>query len=245
MRTKSRLSNSDARAIGMLFVGVALAVLPACRQTNRSTATATPIAATPSDAGGSSAASIRAPQAGVEAANGPFGLAVGMNEQALRAATSKLTRIRGAYFTSESVPKPHSAFESYGFILTEKQGLCKISATGVDIEINAFGTQVKEQFETLLSALSEKYGKYERYDMLRAGSIWNEPGDWAMGLAKEERVLAASWTFSPTRTIDSIQAIALQAKALSSSKAYLSLMYDFDTTAECIKDAKRSENAVF
>ena len=85
----------------------------------------------------------------------------------------------------------------------------------------------------------------KRHDFLRSGSIWDEPEDWAMGLYKEERVLQSFWTFSPARSEDGVQAVYLTANALSSSKGYVSLFYEFSNFDQCSKELDKAKNAAF
>ena len=111
--------------------------------------------------------------------------------------------------------------EAYIFQVTEKDGLCRIRAVGKDIEMNSFGTRVRAAFDEMKDAVSDKYGKPEVLDFVANGSIWDEPEDFAMGLAKEERVLAASWTFEPARASYYMKSIVVSASATSMSNGYL------------------------
>jgi hypothetical protein len=183
----------------------------------------------------------------IAARTGPFGLQMGMTEAELRTAVPGIEPGKEpAMLVARSVPKAHSAFDSYLFTLTKSTGLCKVTGVGVDIEMNSFGSQINSAFKSIEEALVEKYGAVaDRYDYLQSGSIWNEPEDWAMALYKEERRLASVWTFSPARTEDGLQAILLKASALSPSKGYVSLFYEFSNFDQCLKERNKATNAAF
>ena len=43
-------------------------------------------------------------------------------------------------------------------IVTPQQGLCKIFATGKTIESSVYGNEIKDHFNGLIRALTQKYG---------------------------------------------------------------------------------------
>jgi hypothetical protein len=121
---------------------------------------------------------------------GPFGLSMGMSEKELRS-MMKLDSVKGSrgVYETKGVPNPSSEFENYRLTVSPKQGLCKIAAYGITITTSAYGSELKGDFKTVEGLLAEKYGKHKPYDFLNAGSIWNAPREWMMGLLKKERSL--------------------------------------------------------
>ena len=119
---------------------------------------------------------------------GPFGLGMGQSLDELSKQMS-LKKTKEFLFTASTAPRPHPDLQIYQLIVTPQHGLCKVGAVSRTFNTNVYGTAFLAKFDEIESALSEKYGKSDRQDFLRSGSIWNEPKDWMMGLRKQERVL--------------------------------------------------------
>ena len=166
---------------------------------------------------------------------GPFGLEAGVSLEGLTRQL-KLKKEREYIYSTADVPRPHSDFERYTLVVTPSHGLCKISAWSKEIRSNSFGTAIQSKFDELESALSEKYGKVNRNDFLKSGSIWKEANYWMMALYKEERYLASYW--SPAADAqpfpDNIKAIELEAIALSTTIGVVALRYEFKDASECL-----------
>jgi hypothetical protein len=165
---------------------------------------------------------------------------MGMSERAVRALVP-LDSIGGkkGFFKAARVPKPHSAFESYTLAISPKQGLCKVVAIGVDIRTSVYGAELVSQFDAIEQMVTEKYGRAQRHDFLRSGSIWNEPRDWMMGLLKKERALTTFWTREEIPALPpALGAIELEANALSSEKGYLILSFEFANFDVCSAELK-------
>jgi hypothetical protein len=175
-------------------------------------------------------------------AGGPFGLHAGMTKQEL-SRIGKLEQPEGSLsYSLSTVPLPHRSFESYMVVITDKAGLCKISAIGKTVFSSVYGTELQSAFDDVEEALTKKYGSHERTDGLRSGSIWDEPKDWMMGLHQKERYLATYWFLDRGATLsDHIVAIALEAHALSGNKGWLELSYEFDNFKAC-KDELTSKS---
>jgi hypothetical protein len=177
--------------------------------------------------------------------SGPFGLRRGMTQEQVIQVVGKGAVKEAKDDTLEllTVPKPHPAFEFYQLIFSPTGGLLKIIAYGNDITTNGFGERVHDSFIEIRDAISEVYGQPEgTLDFLKAGSIWNEPEYWMMGLLKEERTLATNWQKAlPNR----IYGIVLDAKALSTEKGFLHLVYEFDGWNEYVDAKKAKAGTVF
>lgn len=176
---------------------------------------------------------------------GPFGFEYGMTkEQVVELVGEKaLEETRGNNYQFSTAPKPHASFETYMVVISPRAGLIRIKAISKTIETNIYGDDVKEEFHNILQALTTTYGKGENYDFLRAGSIWNEPQDWMVGLLKDERTLAASWRLQGHES--HMTAILLQAKGLSRDSGYITLDYEFEGFAEYMKEEEKKEQSVF
>lgn len=180
--------------------------------------------------------------------SGPFGLHKGMTKAELQSVAGPLKEDQPAIYSTTRVPRPHPSFEAYSLVATPAYGLCKIVAIGNTLDMNAFGTQLQEEFARIEEPLTQKYGTPNKMDFLQSGSIWGDPQDWSMALAKEERTLADYWTTSLSPEVnarDHLQAISLTAKALSNSRGYVVLSYEFDNASPCLEEVKRLKNAVF
>jgi len=192
--------------------------------------------------------------------NGPFGFERGMTKEQIIALVgsdkvdNELSRDDVIVLTT--APKPHPAFKEYYLFISPELGLLKLGATGVDINTNVFGNQVHSKFVEIQVALSAFYGKppIVSFDRLRSGSNWRDPQDWMMGLLKEERVLTALWMSRTTHPKDfngievgselpnDINVIELEAVALSTTKGYLRVIYEFDGWDGYV-DAKKAKQS--
>src|SRR5262245_10886718 len=179
-------------------------------------------------------------------AQGPFGLRAGMTLQELKELVPDLKADSKSptLYSVERLPNGHPKFDLYLMTISPTVGLCKLSAGTAKVEMNDFGTQLKEAFRSVVEPIRQKYGNSKDYDFLRAGSIWKDPNDWAMGLLKEERVLASVWTFHDARP-DRVSAILVKALATRRTSGLIQLMYEFDNLHACTAESDRSENSVF
>ncbi|QJR35214.1 hypothetical protein [Gemmatimonas groenlandica] len=176
--------------------------------------------------------------------DGPFGLSMGMSEQAAKAATSGWSMIEQGFFTVEKVPRTHDAFVSYT-LMFGSAGLCKIIAVGRNIESDAHGTVLMGSFKSLEDGVSEKYGKpSEEHNVLQTGSIWNDPQDFMMALLKKERLFVTLWEKkADSMNIGHVKTIALQAHALDRSTAWLRVGYEFENFDACSKEVTKARNS--
>lgn len=173
---------------------------------------------------------------------GPLGLDMGMSYEDLLKSV-KLKQVKPFLYSTASLPKGHSDFNDYRLLITPKHGLCKVIAWSKPIPTNVYGDGLRDKFEKLESAVSQKYGSGKKYDFLRSGSIWNESRDWMMGLQKDERTLTAYWTNDMSELPDNINAIALTAHALHTEVGLIELGYEFKNSSECIDWMKSQENS--
>jgi hypothetical protein len=171
----------------------------------------------------------------------PFGFKAGMTKAQITALLGEsVKQDNGDLLVLTSAPKPHPDFECYLVCVSASKGLAKVSAVSKDIESNSFGGPLKEKFAETRKALESKYGKATTVvDGLLDGSIWDEPEDWMMGLANEERTLNALW-----EQLAGV-GIALLAGASSSSQGNLTVQYEFTSLFASWKqehDQKKNES---
>lgn len=145
-------------------------------------------------------------------------------------------------FGTTTPPRPHPDFVVYNLIITPQHGLCKIGAVTKKFNSNIYGIELMSKFSELEAALSEKYGRPERQDLLLPGSIWSEPQDWMTALGKRERILTAFWESTESRKLpDNIKTVRLETGALAAT-GYFSLNYEFTNALDCIEWAQKRKN---
>ena len=176
---------------------------------------------------------------------GPLGLNKGMTLEELKKQGAFVAGNQQFVYTAKTITNGHPDFESYTVILTPEQGLCKIQAASKDIDTSSFGNELQGKYRDLVGALSQKYGAPGKdFDFLRAGSIWKEPQYWMMGLLKKERNLDAFWSKPENNNLpDSLSSVALNTYALSGSKGFIKLGYEFDNIDACIEVLKSKKNS--
>lgn len=176
---------------------------------------------------------------------GPFGVSKGMSLEELKTQGAFVATNQQFVYRAETIKNGHPDFEAYTAVLTPNQGLCKIQATGNDIETSGFGTELKSKYQSLIGAMSEKYGApSNNFDFLRNGSLWTEPQYWMMGLLKKDRTLTAFWRKSEKNNLpDSLHTIMIETIALSGSKGYMRLAYEFDNIDACMAALQAKKNS--
>ncbi len=171
---------------------------------------------------------------------GPFGLSMGMKKSDFK---GKLKEVAPYKYTTNAIPKKHSAFETYVVQIGPKSGLCYIKAIGKDISTNTYGVEVKSAFDNMEAKLSKPYGKNKKVDFLRYESIWDEPKDYMPALIKGERILAALWgTEHGSKLKGNLKSVALVAKGASRSKGYLAIEYSFTNEEACDAEIAATED---
>jgi hypothetical protein len=184
---------------------------------------------------------------------GPFGFEKGMTRQQILDMVGSRAVVKdtpGDYVIRLSTaPKPHPAFEEYSICFDLQGRLAKIVATGKTIQTNRYGYELKREFESLSKQLETAYGPPSHtFDFLSAGSIWNEPQDWMMGLDKKERRLETYWCTRPittsTRPValpNGLTLVTVEAEGLSSHSGYLSVVYEFDGWNQAVDQRQNAE----
>ena len=157
--------------------------------------------------------------------NGPFGLAMGMSIEELG---DDLEEVAAGKFVTKSVPKPHSAFESYVLVATTRHGLSWVKAIGHTIDCSPYGFELTSAFDLMQAKLAATYGKSRKTDFLYEDSIWNEPRDWMQSMLSKERILMAVWDSKAKSNLrEDIVSIGLIVSALGSDSGYIAVEYSF------------------
>jgi hypothetical protein len=168
----------------------------------------------------------------VPTTKGPFGLEAGMNKKQVAALVGgeiKLKPTQNNVYSVESVPNPYPLFGTYSLYIDPDMGLMKIIAWSKAITTNTDGSEIKDKFKELRTAVNDSYGNGETFDYLKVGSTLRGPEDWMAGLLKKERVLASYWLKKDISTLkNKISAINLEAVALSPTRGLLFLSYEFE-----------------
>jgi hypothetical protein len=172
----------------------------------------------------------------------PFGFRPGSSKSevvSLLGASNVEVRADGWCLTKKA-PKPHPLFEDwreglpidssagYRLLFSPKKGLIKMFGMSRFISTSPYGEVLKEQFTKIRDQLKPAYGKYQEFNFLQTGSIWNEPRDWMMGLLKKERMLVCFWRKETEADLDaSIIEVRLETLALTTDAGVLTLQYEF------------------
>lgn len=174
---------------------------------------------------------------------GPFGLTMGLSREAV----GELVEITPSetvpsIYHATTLPTPHPDFESYVLQFSETDGLCSVLAIGNDISTGDAGAEVKSAFDSLVEAVSGRYGKGKRYDFYSgAGSGAGEY--WMMYLSSQDQTLAQIWNSDSGATLPTnISAIGLEAKALDMNVGYVNLKYEFSNFEKCVAETDAAKS---
>jgi hypothetical protein len=176
---------------------------------------------------------------------GPFGLSMGMTLEQVKKAGNFVPGSVPFVFKSQKVENGHPGFESYILLLTPTHGLCSVTATGIDVVTSVYGTELEEKHKEFVGALTNKYGKPSNsFDFVRNGSIWGDSNEWMMALYRKDRTLATFWSREDGVPLpDSLTTISIDTVALSTSKGYVTIKYEFNNNEVCVRAAKAKRDA--
>jgi hypothetical protein len=183
------------------------------------------------------------------ASPGPFGFEAGMTKDQVIAklGPSSVKKV-GQYgvVSFSTAPIPHPDFTDYHLRFDDDGKLIQIIAFTDPISSNDRGDQVKDKYEEISKALHAKYGLALDVDMLNDGSMWHEPQYWMMGLLKKDRKLESLWGASDHDKLPhGLAGIMLEAEALNSSTAVITLTYEFQGFAQWADKKKSTRDSAF
>lgn len=167
-----------------------------------------------------------------------FGLNMGESVIKVQAKGVNLKPEGNYVFSTPRLPKGNSLFDDYRMTIPPKSGLCKITAWISEIDDSPYGDSTKSKYNSLLGALSAKYGEpTNSFDFLRAGAIWTGSREWMMSLLQNERNLAAFWTIKDgAKLTGNLQSISLTATGVTGSVSMISVSYEFKNLDACFEE---------
>jgi hypothetical protein len=171
---------------------------------------------------------------------GPFGLWMGMSLGEFETAPIEVAPTK---YRVTTVPKPHSAFESYVLQITPMNGLAWIKAIGHTIHTSAYGIELRTAFEVMEKKLSATYGKEKKTDILLHDSIWNEPRDWMQSILSRERFLMTEWSAANGSSLpETLSSVALITGAIDTENGYIAIEYSFENAEEAETEIAAAED---
>ena len=177
----------------------------------------------------------------LEVFSGQFGLEVGETKESIQKKGIRLIESESYWYRTNKLPKGNSQLNNYSLLITPISGLCRIVGRTESIETNSFGTQLISKFEFFETALNKKYGKGEKYDFVKSGSIWDDEKYWMMGLLQKERYLMAAWKKGNQELPNHLNNILLDTHAVGSGEGVITLNYEFTNTDKCFKEQEAAD----
>jgi hypothetical protein len=169
---------------------------------------------------------------------GPFGIEQGQSKNSL-----ELRKVapHGGIYNLRSVPRRHPDFEVYAAEISERFGVCRVSAGSMMFRKDRFGTNVRSKFDEIVQELEDIYGKGKRFEHLRADPRWHEKRDWVMSITQNERMHRYEWSAAHgSRLKDGIKYIKLRVQGIGEDVSFIALEYDFENRAKCL--AEKTQN---
>jgi hypothetical protein len=159
----------------------------------------------------------------------PFGIEVGQSVDRLKISAEVKKNI---YIVEP--PAPNSQFNSYLVLATKEHGVCKIIASTEKNQNDESGEVAMHIFESISSAIKEKYGKPRLYSTISPASILKNPREWAWSVATGDRIYANAWTNKyGSNAPDDIDNVILKVGAEPTKTTFLELTYEFSNFTAC------------
>lgn len=192
-------------------------------------------------AGDRPAASVPVAAAGKptnESLPSPFGFRYGSTKEELikQLGSAAVVKSSAHGITFNTAPNPHADFELYTVFFSPAKGLLKVSAVSKDISTGDDGSELRDTFNRLKSALETKYGRSKMLDDCKGSDVSCEPQFFMMQLLEKNRSLFTLWQ---------VPAIVLEAKALGIHKGFVRLDYEFPGWNEFVDENNSKKNSVF
>ncbi|ESQ93281.1 hypothetical protein ABAC460_00850 [Asticcacaulis sp. AC460] len=171
------------------------------------------------------------------AADGPFGIAMGTRLEDLALSPKEPISGDNPVQTYGVIPPiPNDQFSDYHVELTEKAGVCVITAFGHKQLNDLDGARVSAVFTTLKTALSRKYGpSTDTLEGLNDGAVLTGHDQFAASLSKYQRHLSSGWdSIDPASQIESIALIAGSPKGRDT---YIILNYQMKNFSQCLDES--------
>jgi len=177
----------------------------------------------------------------------PFGIKMGMTlDDLIAMGCNPKPRDGLPHWYDITPPQTHPSFESYSVQISKNYGVFAIVAFSKPTKTSVYGEAIKDEFDKIKNQISISYGQSKDYDLVKTGSIWDEPKDWMMALLKEERILDAFWAPEYGSILpDDISSVSLHAGAPNISTGWLALRYESADYEEASAEIEAEQGSVF
>lgn len=178
----------------------------------------------------------------------PFGFEFGMTKQQAIAKLGKdaMAKDSGVNVIFKTAPNPHPDFEIYIAAFSPEKGLLKITAVSKDIQTSDDGSELRQKFNTFLSALREKYGKTVKdFDFCKGNDVECRSEYFMMELKEKNRYLNSYWTNANNALPPHLQTIAIEAIASGINKGYIQIGYEFEGWDAFVDELDKKRNSTF
>lgn len=178
----------------------------------------------------------------------PFGFEFGMSKQQAIAKLGKdaVAKDSGVNVIFKNAPNPHPDFEMYVAAFSPEKGLLKITAISKDIQTSDDGTELRQKFNTFLSALRDKYGKtLKDFDFCKGNDVECRSEYFMMELKEKNRYLNSYWTNANNALPPHLQTIAIEAIASGINKGYIQVAYEFEGWDAFVDELDKKRNSTF
>ena len=138
------------------------------------------------------------------------------------------------------VKAEHPAFSlGLAVYFTGETGVCIVKGLDAVPSPDNYGRATRTVYERFRDRVANKYGEYEEFDHLHAGSIWNEPRYWLTALRKGERTLVSFWSKKNKSDLPK----GLHGVSVTADASLVVVEYQFANTDDCmgVGEAKQSE----
>ena len=156
-------------------------------------------------------------------------------------------------------PNPEPLFSAYSVYVHDELGILQITGMGKTNKNDKYGQAVRGDFDRVVKSLDGKYGANLRhidivnepmpvgdqsgfartFDYLKPSSIWKDDDDFLRALQDGDRLLVKSYSLEG---YDPLSKITVEAKALSRSESYLTVMYQATSYGRILKEAQSAQD---
>lgn len=177
----------------------------------------------------------------------PFGFEMGMTKAQVIAVVGKdaVKDEEGDAMVLSTAPTPYSDIDEYILMLSPKQGLLKVVGFTKKIETDQEGDQLKDEFNKIVAAVTNKYGTPQMLDFIRNQ---DESGAeyWMMSLNDKERTLEANWNYGDHgHGGDTQTGVYVEAQAPGINSGQVVIGYEFPGWNSYVKSRSKKQNSVF
>jgi len=171
-----------------------------------------------------------------------FGLREGLTKNEIEARGIVLLPVEGQrnFYGTTSLSKTNQGFERFFLTISPDAGLCIVQGVGASVETDSYGMRFRQKFQERATVLDAAYGQGEITDVLLDGSIWKAPGDWMMGLKKQQRILSEAWDANNDGLQrNHLKSVYMESIGIDMTTGYFVLKYMFNNVDVCIKEYRQ------